>query len=109
MPLRLFHHFGLGPIRVPRVEFLFSSKAITPFLILYSLAAIVGATMDLGLMRSIANTFNGLMSIPNLAGLFLLSGTVVKLVRESGIGAKHRFFSSFRLNSFARYGTLIGG
>ena len=66
------------------VEFLFSSKAITPFLILYSLVAIVGATMDLGLMWSIADTFNGLMSIPNLVGLFLLGGTVVKLVREHG-------------------------
>lgn len=66
------------------VEFLFSSKAIKPFLILYSLVAIVGATMDLGLMWSIADTFNGLMSIPNLVGLFLLSGTVVKLIREHG-------------------------
>ena len=38
--------------------------------------------MDLGLLWSIADTFNGLMSIPNLIALFLLSGTVVKLVKE---------------------------
>ena len=31
---------------------------------------------------SIADTFNGLMAIPNLIALFLLSGTVVKLVKE---------------------------
>ena len=31
---------------------------------------------------SIADTFNGLMSIPNLIALLLLSGTVVKLTRE---------------------------
>ncbi len=48
----------------------------------YSLVAIIGATMDLGLLWSIADTFNGLMAIPNLVALFLLSGVVVKLVRE---------------------------
>ena len=52
--------------------------------------AIVGATMDLGLMWSIAETFNGLMAIPNLIAVFLLSGVVVKLVKEyfAGEGAK---------------------
>ncbi len=33
-------------------------------------------------MWSIAETFNGLMAIPNLIALFLLGGTVVKLTRE---------------------------
>ena len=51
-------------------------------MILYSLMGVVGATMDLGLLWSIADTFNGLMAIPNLIALFLLSGTVVKLVKE---------------------------
>ena len=37
-----------------------------------------GATVDLGLLWSIADTFNGLMSIPNLIALLLLSGTVAK-------------------------------
>lgn len=49
---------------------------------LYSLVAIVGATMDLGLLWDIAETFNGLMAIPNLIALFLLSGTVVRLAKE---------------------------
>ena len=40
-----------------------------------------GATADLGLMWNIAETFNGLMAIPNLIALFLLSGTVVKLTK----------------------------
>ena len=44
--------------------------------------AILGATVDLGLLWSIADTFNGLMSIPNLIALLLLSGTVAKLVKE---------------------------
>ena len=44
--------------------------------------AILGATADLGLMWNIAETFNGLMAIPNLIALFLLSGTVVKLTKN---------------------------
>ena len=51
-------------------------------MVLYSLVAIVGATMNLGLMWNIAETFNGLMAIPNLIAVFLLSGVVVKLVKE---------------------------
>lgn len=62
-------------------EFLFGSQYNKAFMIVYSLMAIVGATMDLGLLWSIADTFNGLMAIPNLIALFLLSGTVVKLVK----------------------------
>lgn len=64
------------------VEFLFSEKAIRPFMALYVLVAIPGATVDLGLLWGIAETFNGLMAIPNLIALFLLSGTVVKLTRD---------------------------
>lgn len=64
------------------VEFLFTSKAVRPFLVIYSFVSIVGATMDLGLMWDISDTFNGLMAIPNLIALFLLSGTVVKLTKE---------------------------
>ena len=63
-------------------EYLFSDKAIKPFMALYVLVAIPGATVDLGLLWSIAETFNGLMAIPNLIALFLLSGTVVKLTRD---------------------------
>lgn len=73
---------GWGLYGARCVEFLFSVKVIRPFMIVYSLVAILGATMDLGLLWSIAETFNGLMSIPNLIALFLLSGTVIKLVKE---------------------------
>ena len=64
------------------LEYLVGSKLTKPFMVVYSLVAILGATVELGLLWSIAETFNGLMSIPNLIALFLLSGTVVKLVRE---------------------------
>ena len=59
-----------------------SDKVVRPFFVVYSFMAILGATMDLGLMWSIAETFNGLMSIPNLIALLLLSGTVVQLTKE---------------------------
>ena len=65
------------------ISFLFSTeKVVRPFLVVYSLVAILGATVDLGLLWDIADTFNGLMSIPNLIGIFLLSGTVVKLTKD---------------------------
>lgn len=81
---------GWGLYGARCIEFLFSSKIIKPFMVVYSLVAILGATMDLGLLWSIAETFNGLMSIPNLIAVFLLSGTVIKLVKEyfQGEGAK---------------------
>ena len=73
---------GWGLYGARCIEFLFSEKVIKPFMVVYSLVAILGATANLGLMWSIAETFNGLMAIPNLIALFLLSGTVIKLTKE---------------------------
>lgn len=74
---------GWGLYGARCIEFLFSSeKVVKPFMVVYSLVAILGATVELGLLWSIAETFNGLMAIPNLIAVFLLSGTVVKLVKE---------------------------
>lgn len=74
---------GWGLYGTRCIEFLVGSKINKPFMIVYALVAIVGATIDLGLLWSIADTFNGMMVIPNLIGLFLLSGTVFRLVKES--------------------------
>ncbi|MBQ7944593.1 MAG: sodium:alanine symporter family protein [Lachnospiraceae bacterium] len=73
---------GWGLYGARCVEFIFSSKVVKPFMVVYSLVAIVGATVDLGLVWSISDTCNGLMVIPNLIGVFLLSGTVFRLVKE---------------------------
>lgn len=72
---------GWGLYGARCIEFLFNEKVIKPFMIVYSLVAILGATADLGLLWGIAETFNGLMAIPNLIAVFLLSGTVVKLTK----------------------------
>ena len=73
---------GWGLYGARCIEFIFDEKIIKPFMVAYSLVAILGATVDLGLLWSIADTFNGLMAIPNLIGVFLLSKTVFKLTRE---------------------------
>ena len=73
---------GWGLYGARCIEFLFDAKVIKPFMVAYSLVAILGATVELGLLWSIAETFNGLMAIPNLIAVFLLSGTVVKMKKE---------------------------
>ena len=73
---------GWGLYGTRCIEFLFGSKVNKPFMVVYSAVAILGATVDLGLLWGVADTFNGLMSIPNLIALFLLGGTMVKLTRH---------------------------
>ena len=73
---------GWGLYGARCAEFIFSAKIVKPFMVIYSMVAVVGATVDLGLVWSIAETFNGLMVIPNLIAVLLLSGTVFKLVKE---------------------------
>lgn len=73
---------GWGLYGARCAEFLFGSKVIFGFNIAYSLVAILGATLDLGLIWGIADTFNGFMAIPNLIGVFLLSPVVFKLIKE---------------------------
>ena len=67
-----------------------NDKVVRPFFVVYSFVSILGATVDLGLLWSVADTFNGLMSIPNLIALLLLSCTVVNLTKE--------FFASEKAN-----------
>ena len=73
---------GWGLYGARCAEFLLGSKILLPFNIAYSLIAIVGATVDLGVIWGISDTFNGFMTVPNLIGVFLLTPVVVKLVRE---------------------------
>ena len=63
-------------------EYVFGSKSIRAYQIVYIVIVVVGATMDLGLAWDIADTLNGLMAIPNLIALVGLSGVVVGLTKE---------------------------
>ena len=64
------------------IEFLGGEKFVRPFLVVYSFVSTVGATMNLGLLWDISDTFNGLMAVPNLIALLMLSGHVKKLAIE---------------------------
>ena len=72
---------GWGLYGARCAEFLFGSKVLKLFYVAYALVAIAGATVDLGLVWSISDTFNGFMSVPNLIAVFLLSPVMLKLVR----------------------------
>lgn len=73
---------GWGLYGARCLEFIASEKIVKPFMVLFSLATILGATADLGILWDLADTFNGLMAIPNLIALFLMAGTVRKLSNE---------------------------
>ena len=73
---------GWGLYGARCAEFLLGSKILLPFNIAYSLVAIVGATVDLGLIWSISDTFNGFMTVPNLIAVFLLTPVLLKLIKE---------------------------
>jgi AGCS family alanine or glycine:cation symporter len=64
------------------VQFLFGSKSITPFRLLWIFAIPVGASADLDFVWLVADTLNALMAIPNLVALLLLSPVVFALTRE---------------------------
>ena len=73
---------GWGLYGARCAEFLLGSKILLPFNIVYSLVSILGATVNLGLIWSISETFNGFMAVPNLIAVFLLTPVVVKLVKD---------------------------
>ena len=64
------------------VEFLFGSKTIYPYRLLFILTVGLGAVLKLDLVWSFADVTNGLMAFPNLVGLLLLSGVVASETRK---------------------------
>mgnify|MGYP001520963453 CR=1 FL=1 len=69
-------------------EFLFGSKIIRPYQIIFCLVVVAGAVADLKLVWDISDTLNGLMSIPNLIALLLLSPVVIKVTKEHFAGLR---------------------
>lgn len=59
------------------LDYLFGSKLIKPYRILFCILVFVGAGIKLDLVWAIADVFNGLMAVPNLIGLLALSGVIV--------------------------------
>jgi len=73
---------GWGLYGSRSIEYLFGHKSVKIYTVIFSLVAVLGATVDLGLLWNIADTLNGLMAIPNLIALALLSPVVFKLTKE---------------------------
>ena len=58
------------------VQYLFGLKGVKVFQVIFVIVVVVGCVSPLSVVWDLADTFNGLMAIPNFVGLFALSGVV---------------------------------
>ncbi len=72
------------------IEYLFGSKSVLPFRLLWVIALPLGATLSLDVVWLLADTLNALMAIPNLIALIALSPLVVNITRSYLSGSKNR-------------------
>ncbi|MET3792632.1 alanine/glycine:cation symporter family protein [Aquamicrobium terrae] len=63
------------------VERLVGRGGVMPFRVLFSLVVFFGCTVQLGVVWNFSDVMNGLMAIPNLIGLLILSGLIVRETR----------------------------
>lgn len=63
-------------------EYLFGIGIIKPYRLVWIAVVFIGATQDLKLVWAFADVLNGLMAIPNLIALLLLSPVVFAMTRE---------------------------
>jgi AGCS family alanine or glycine:cation symporter len=63
-------------------QFLLGPKVVLPFRVLWVVGIFLGTQMSLGLVWKMSDALNGMMAIPNLIALLLLSPVVFKLTRE---------------------------
>lgn len=64
-------------------EYLFGTRIILTYRILWIVAIVTGAVVKLEIIWAVADIFNGLMAIPNLIALLLLSPVVFRLSKNS--------------------------
>ncbi|MBO5755527.1 MAG: alanine:cation symporter family protein, partial [Clostridia bacterium] len=63
-------------------EYLFGAKTTFVFRIIHVCTVLFGAVLTSSLAWDISDTFNGLMMIPNLIGVLILSPLVVKITKN---------------------------
>lgn len=63
-------------------QFLLGPKVVLPFRVLWVLGIFLGTQMSLGLVWKMSDALNGMMAIPNLIALLLLSPVVFKLTQQ---------------------------
>ena len=73
---------GWGLYGARCAQFLFGHDAWRKFSYAQIVAVIFGAVMRTGTLWRLAEIVNGLMAIPNLIALFLLSGKIAQLTRQ---------------------------
>lgn len=64
------------------VERLFGRRWVTPFRVFFSLIVFVGCTSELQVVWTFSDVMNGLMALPNLVGILLLSGLIFRETRH---------------------------
>ena len=64
------------------LQYLVGSKAIVPYRLLFVAVTAVAAVVELDVVWRISDVMNGLMALPNLIGLLLLSGLVFRETRS---------------------------
>lgn len=64
------------------IEYLFGLKAVPIYKCIFIIMVFVGCNASLELVWDLSDTFNGLMAIPNLIALILLSGQVIEIVKD---------------------------
>ena len=62
---------------------------VVPYRCLYTAFVMIGTVVSLDLVWAVSDVVNGLMAFPNLVGLLLLSGVVVKETRSFLLALKH--------------------
>ena len=67
---------------VVKKEFLFGNNVITIYRILWIIIIPIGATTELNLVWLVADIMNGLMALPNLIALILLSPVVFTVTKK---------------------------
>ena len=63
-------------------EFIFGVKIIIPYRILWVIAILSGALIELKLVWNFADVMSGFMAVPNLIALALLSPVIFKITKE---------------------------
>ncbi|HEM5265119.1 TPA: sodium:alanine symporter family protein [Streptococcus suis] len=64
------------------IEFLFGTKSILPYRLLFVAMVALGGFLKLDLIWTIADIVNGLMALPNLIALLALSPVIIKETRQ---------------------------
>ena len=76
-----WYYFGETNIR-----YLFGKKGLIPYQVLVVGFIFLGSLLKIDLVWELVDFFNGIMVIPNLLGLLLLSGTVVAVLKDYNSG-----------------------